>query len=95
MDVLRDVTKQRFKAYVQQAQKERDRRSAAQVLKKLVQFNALVVTPILEKVKGEEAAKKKMADMLVQAADKVCGTGPDVGDLCCCRSAFWPCGGMV
>jgi hypothetical protein len=27
----------RFKAYVQQAQKERDRRSAAQVLKKLVQ----------------------------------------------------------
>jgi hypothetical protein len=35
--VLRDVTKQRFKAYVQQAQKERDRKSAALVLKKLVQ----------------------------------------------------------
>ncbi len=51
LDVVRDMTKQRFKAYVQQAQKERDRRSAAQVLKKLVQFNALVVTPVLERVK--------------------------------------------
>eukprot|EP00878_Enallax_costatus_P008337 GHUV01008715.1.p1 GENE.GHUV01008715.1~~GHUV01008715.1.p1 ORF type:complete len:884 (+),score=360.27 GHUV01008715.1:261-2912(+) len=70
MDVVRDVTKQRFKAYVQQAQKERDRRSAAQVLKKLVQFNALVVTPIIEKVKGQEAAKKELADLLVQAAEK-------------------------
>jgi hypothetical protein len=37
IDVVKDMTKQRFKAYVQQAQKERDRRSAAQVLKKLVQ----------------------------------------------------------
>jgi hypothetical protein len=45
------MTKQRFKAYVTQAQKERDRRAAAQVLKKLVQFNALVVTPVLERVK--------------------------------------------
>lgn len=71
MDVVRDVTKQRFKAYVQQAQKERDRRNAAQVLKKLVQFNALVVTPIVEKVKGQEAAKKELADLLVQAAEKV------------------------
>ncbi|KAF8060559.1 SULTR2 [Scenedesmus sp. PABB004] len=72
LDVLKDVTRQRFKAYVQQAQKERDRRSAAQVLKKLVQFNALVVTPILEKVKGagNEAAKKELADLLVQAAEK-------------------------
>lgn len=71
MDVVRDVTKQRFKAYVQQAQKERDRRNAAQVLKKLVQFNALVVTPIIDKVKGEEAAKKELAELLVQAAEKV------------------------
>eukprot|EP00879_Flechtneria_rotunda_P009976 GHRR01010432.1.p1 GENE.GHRR01010432.1~~GHRR01010432.1.p1 ORF type:complete len:735 (+),score=296.51 GHRR01010432.1:437-2641(+) len=70
IDVVRDVTKQRLKAYVQQAQKERDRRSAAQVLKKLVQFNALVVTPILEKVKGTDAAKKELADLLVQAAEK-------------------------
>lgn len=37
LDVVKDMTKQRFRAYVQQAQKERDRRSAAQVLKKLVQ----------------------------------------------------------
>jgi hypothetical protein len=35
------MTKQRFKAYVQQAQKERDRRSAAQVLKKLVQVRVV------------------------------------------------------
>jgi hypothetical protein len=41
VDVVRDMTKQRFKAYVQQAQKERDRRSAAQVLKKLVQVRVV------------------------------------------------------
>jgi hypothetical protein len=39
LDVVKDMTKQRFRAYVQQAQKERDRRSAAQVLKKLVQVS--------------------------------------------------------
>ncbi|WIA15162.1 hypothetical protein OEZ85_001848 [Tetradesmus obliquus] len=70
MDVIKDVTKQRFKAYVQQAQKERDRRSAAQVLKKLVQFNALVVTPIVEKAKGTEAAKKELAEIMAEAAKK-------------------------
>jgi type II secretory pathway component PulM len=34
------------------------------------QFNALVVTPILERVKGTEAAKKELAEMLAQAAEK-------------------------
>jgi arsenate reductase-like glutaredoxin family protein len=75
--------RRRFKAYVQQAQKERDRRSAAQVLKKLVQFNALVVTPIVEKAKGTEAAKKELAELLAEAAEKVrrhC--------CCCCK---WYC----
>lgn len=38
--MLADVTKQRFKAYVQAAQKERDRRNAAAVLKKLVQVRS-------------------------------------------------------
>ncbi|KAF6255592.1 hypothetical protein COO60DRAFT_1641425 [Scenedesmus sp. NREL 46B-D3] len=56
LDVIKDVTKQRFKAYVQQAQKERDRRNAAQVLKKLVQ--------------GTEAAKKELAELLAEAAEK-------------------------
>jgi hypothetical protein len=37
LDVLRDVTKTRFRAYVTAAQKERDRKATAQILKKLVQ----------------------------------------------------------
>eukprot|EP00877_Chromochloris_zofingiensis_P006644 jgi/Chrzof1/2232/Cz11g07180.t1_TIC110[v5.2] len=68
--VLTDVTKQRFKAYVQQAQKERDRKASAAIIKKLVQFNALVVTPLLDKIKGTEAAKKELADLLVKAAEE-------------------------
>jgi hypothetical protein len=35
---------------VQQAQKERDRKESAALIKKMVQFNSLVVTPILEKI---------------------------------------------
>jgi hypothetical protein len=36
-----------------------------------VQFNALVVTPIVEKAKGTEAAKKELAELLAEAAEKV------------------------
>jgi hypothetical protein len=37
----------------------------------VVQFNALVVTPIVEKAKGTEAAKKELAELLAEAAEKV------------------------
>lgn len=57
LDVVKDMTKQRFKAYVQQAQKERDRRNAAQVLKKLVQvrpYTALLMCAAPTLYQGHE-----------------------------------------
>jgi hypothetical protein len=51
-EVLRDATVARFKAYATQASKERDRKAAAATVRKLVQFNSLVVTPLVEKVGG-------------------------------------------
>jgi hypothetical protein len=65
------MTKQRFKAYVQQAQKERDRRSAAQVLKKLVQVRegrCFVGCVLYVCVEGEGVA--------AGASWRVCSTGP-------------------
>jgi hypothetical protein len=35
---------------VQQAQKEKERKESAAIVKKMVQFNSLVVTPILDKI---------------------------------------------
>lgn len=70
--VLRDVTREKFKSLVTLAQKEqqKDRKAASAILKKLVQFNALVVTPILERVKGFDAAAKEMAELLTKAVEK-------------------------
>jgi hypothetical protein len=74
VDALADVTRQRFKAYAGQAQKDlqRDKRAAAGQLKKLVQFNAVVVTPLLERVKAagvSDDAKKELAEVLAKAAE--------------------------
>jgi len=80
-DIVADLAKQRFKAYVQQAQKERDRKAAAQTLKKLVQFNSLVVTPILEKAKGTEAAKKEIAELLAKAAEEAKKEGVEAPEV--------------
>ncbi len=49
------ATRQSLKQYIQAALKERannpqDRKAAAAALKKAVQFNAIVVTPTLERV---------------------------------------------
>jgi transposase len=46
-----------------------------------MQFNALVVTPIVEKAKGTEAAKKELAELLAEAAEKV---RPRACCCCCC-----------
>ncbi|KIY96976.1 hypothetical protein MNEG_10986 [Monoraphidium neglectum] len=52
--VFAEVARARLKAYAAQAMKDmaRDRKAAAQALKKLVQFNILVVTPLMKRVTG-------------------------------------------
>lgn len=35
-----------------------------------MQFNALVVTPVLERVKGLEDAKKELAEMMAKAMEE-------------------------
>lgn len=47
------MTRERLRGYITQAQREggRDRREFASIIKKMLQFNALMVTPLLEKVK--------------------------------------------
>lgn len=67
MEVMSQVTRERFRSYIKLAQKEVDKKDAAARYKKLVQFNAVVVTPILDKIKGLEAAQKELADILAQA----------------------------
>lgn len=52
--------------------------AAPAIIKKLVQFNALVVTPLLDKIKGTEAAKKELADLLVKAAEEAKKEGAEV-----------------
>ncbi|KAI8475724.1 MAG: hypothetical protein J3K34DRAFT_517150 [Monoraphidium minutum] len=54
-EVFAEVARSRLKAYALQAAKDmsRDRKAAAQALKKLVQFNALAVTPMMARVTGE------------------------------------------
>ena len=43
-----------------------------------MQFNSLVVTPILEKAKGTEAAKKEIAELLAKAAEEAKKEGVEV-----------------
>jgi hypothetical protein len=91
------MTKQRFKAYVTQAQKERDRRAAAQVLKKLVQFNALVVTPVLERVKTgglELAAGTCIVCAIVDPAPSA-HSARCIWQLSSCKGCFVPAGVFV
>lgn len=72
VEVLSQVTRERLRGYITQAQREggRDRREFASIIKKMLQFNALMVTPLLEKVKGVDAAKKELAEMLMKAAEE-------------------------
>lgn len=71
VEVLSQNVRERFKSYVQQSQKDKgDRRESAASIKKLVQFNALVVTPLLDRIKGVDAAKKELADLLMKAAEE-------------------------
>lgn len=70
MEILATVTRERFRSYVKLAQKEGDKKDAALRYKKLVQFNAVVVTPIYEKIKGLDAAQKELADLLKEAVKK-------------------------
>ncbi|EFJ41589.1 hypothetical protein VOLCADRAFT_98450 [Volvox carteri f. nagariensis] len=72
VEVMAQITRERFRSYVTQAQREgsRDRRDFAASVKKLLQFNALMVTPLLERVKGVDAAKKELAEMLLKAAEE-------------------------
>jgi len=57
--VFAEVAKARLKGYASQAIKDlqRDKKAAAQALKKLVQFNSLAVTPLMERVTGEEVPR--------------------------------------
>lgn len=49
------TTRERLRSYIQQAQKEKtdgDRKEETAAIKRLVQFNAIVVTPLLDRVSG-------------------------------------------
>lgn len=71
MEVLGAASRDRFKAYVMQSQKDKgDRRESAGSLKKLIQFNALVVTPLVERISGRDAAMKEMAELLAKATEE-------------------------
>mmetsp|Transcript_30974 Transcript_30974/g.68639 ORF Transcript_30974/g.68639 Transcript_30974/m.68639 type:complete len:1037 (+) Transcript_30974:146-3256(+) len=71
MEVMTAVTRERFRSFVQAAQKERnDRKAFAASIKKMVQFNALVVTPLLERIKGMDKAKKELADLMMKAMEE-------------------------
>ncbi len=50
LEVFGDSTRSKLRAYVTQAQKEKDRKESSMMIKKMVQFNSLVVTPILDKI---------------------------------------------
>ncbi len=50
MEVFADSTRSKLRAYIGQAQKEKDRKDSAMLIKKMVQFNSLVVTPIMDKI---------------------------------------------
>ena len=56
-----------------------------------MQFNSLVVTPILEKAKGTEAAKKELAELLAKAAEEAKKEGAQVGVVGSLRD----CGGAT
>ncbi|KXZ55238.1 hypothetical protein GPECTOR_3g379 [Gonium pectorale] len=72
VEVMGAITRERFRGYITQAQREggRDRKEFASAIKKLLTFNALMVTPLLDKVKGVDAAKKELAEMLMKAAEE-------------------------
>ena len=54
-----------------QSQKDKgDRRESAAHIKKLVAFNSLVVTPLVERLSGRDAAMKEMAELLAKAAEE-------------------------
>ena len=59
---LPQAARDRFKAYIKSAQQEKeDRKAAALHLKRMVQFNALVVTPV-----GGVCARSGVAASLVR-----------------------------
>ena len=55
---------------MKEAQKSEDRRSGAGHLTRLVQFNTLVVSPVLDKIKGKDAAMKELAELLAKATEE-------------------------
>ncbi|GBF94257.1 110 kDa translocon of chloroplast envelope inner membrane [Raphidocelis subcapitata] len=69
--VFADAARARLKAYAGQAVKDLkgDKKAAAVGLKRMVQFNSLVLTPLLECVSGTEAAKKELAELMAKAAE--------------------------
>lgn len=78
MDVFGEVTRLRFSSYVMASKKVKNRKDAAGMLKQLVQFNVFVATPILEKLKGFDAAKKELADVLAKAVEAAQKEGAEV-----------------
>uniref|UniRef100_A0A7S0S6E9 Uncharacterized protein n=1 Tax=Chlamydomonas leiostraca TaxID=1034604 RepID=A0A7S0S6E9_9CHLO len=78
-EIFVSVTRERLRSYVQQALKERgtqqDRKAEAAAIKKLVQFNAIVVTPLLDRIKGVDAAKKEMAELMAKAVEAAAKEG--------------------
>lgn len=78
--VLAQAAREKFRGYVKESQKEKeDRKVSAGHMRRMVQFNALVVTPILERIKGveaaskekeKEAAMKELADIMAKAAEE-------------------------
>jgi len=80
LDVFQSVTRERLRSYIQQAQKERsdgDRKEETAAIKRLVQFNAIVVTPLLDRVKGLEAGKKELAELLMKAQENAKAEGAE------------------
>jgi hypothetical protein len=71
-EVFAEAARARLKAMAGQAVKDlqNDKRAAAVGLKRLVQFNSLVVAPLLERVAGTEAAKKELAELMAKAAEE-------------------------
>ncbi|KIY98725.1 hypothetical protein MNEG_9237, partial [Monoraphidium neglectum] len=70
--VYAEAARKKLKSFAGQAVKDlqqNDRKAAAIQLKKMVQFNSLVVTPLLERVAGTEAAKKELAELMAKAAE--------------------------
>ncbi|GFH05898.1 uncharacterized protein HaLaN_00440, partial [Haematococcus lacustris] len=91
MEIFKTSVRDRLKSYVGQALKERganqDRKAAAAVLKKLVQFNAIVVTPMLERVKGLDAVAKEVAELMTKAMAEAKAKGEDLPESVAAKMA--------